>query len=406
MVEMIRRLAAPLLAATTYRRGVFLLLGGVIVLPYTQLGFVFATMLGDSTVPRTATVLLLVVALFIACVPAVLRGTRALEITAVRNLLGVDLPDPAESLDRETRLRTALWFALHLLVGGLVGLALLIALPLALVFVVRIGPGAEILGPFASVNSLVLMLIGLALLMLLGYTIAGLGSLAAVMAPVLLGPSTSERIAALELQAGQLAQRNRLARELHDSIGHALTVTTLQAAAAQRVLGNDPQFVRQALIAIEETGRSAIEELDHVLGLLRDPGASGRAPQRTLGDLEGLLTDARSAGLSVTAVCEGPLDKLSPAVSREAFRIVQEGLTNAARHAPGSPVRLRLAVAGETLQIELTNPASDGALPMRTGSGLTGMRERVSLLGGHFIAERDGSQWRVEARLPAGRLHE
>jgi signal transduction histidine kinase len=169
------------------------------------------------------------------------------------------------------------------------------------------------------------------------------------------------------------------------------------------MLAGDPRFVREALIAIEETGRSAMEELDYVLGLLRDPDASGRAPQRTLADLEGLLTDARSTGLSVAAVCEGPLDKVSPAVSREAFRIVQEGLTNVAKHAPGSPIQLRIAVGGETLAIELTNPADGDVPPPRNGSGLTGMHERVSLLGGRFSAERDGSQWRVKAQLPTGR---
>ncbi|GIH10021.1 histidine kinase [Rhizocola hellebori] len=398
---MIRRLLSPLYAGTTYRRGFFLLLGGVIVLPYAQLGVVFATLLSDPRTPRAATAVLLVVALVIAFVPAVLRGTRVLEVAAARSLLGVDLPEPAAVLDRETRLRTALWFALHLLTGGLVGLVLLIALPMALVFLVsRFGIGDDLLGPLAGMGWLGLTGVGFALLVVLGYTVAGLGSLAAVMAPVLLGPSTSERIAALEAQAGHLAERNRLARELHDSIGHALTVTTVQAAAAGRVLETDPQFVRQALTAIEETGRAAMEELDHVLGLLRDPAAA-RGPARTLADLHTLLADAQAAGLTVDASVEGKIDEISVAVSREAYRIVQEGLTNAARHGLAKQASVRVAVSAEALSIWLSNPA--GAEAADHGGGVIGMRERVRLLGGRFSAGPESGRWLVRAELPLGR---
>lgn len=401
MAGMIRRLLSPLLAGATYRRGVFLLLGGVIVLPYAQLGIVFATLLRDPAMPRVATAVLLTVSLVIALVPAVLRGTRVLEVAAARSLLGVDLPEPAAVLDRETRLRTALWFALHLLSGGLVGLALLIALPMALVFLVaRFGIGVEVLGPFAGVGSLGLTAIGIALLVVLGYAMAGLGSLAAIMAPVLLGPSTLERVAALEEQAGHLAERNRLARELHDSIGHALTVTTVQAAAAGRVLESDPQFVKQALAAIEETGRAAMEELDHMLGLLRDPAAA-RGPARTLADLHGLLADSRAAGLTVDASVDGPFDGISPAVSREAYRILQEGLTNAARHGRANLVSVHVAVTANVLTIQLSNPASGATA--RHGAGVSGMRERVSLLGGRFSAGPEGGQWLVRAELPVGK---
>jgi signal transduction histidine kinase len=404
---------APLLRGSTYRRGVYLLLGGVVVLPYVLLGATFAQMLTAGEVPRAAVVLLLAVTVVIALVPAFLRGTRALEIAAVRGLLDVDLPDPAThqpaGLDRETRLRSALWFALHLLTGGAVALGLLAALPAALLFIAQqfgIGGGVlagQRLGPLDEHDTLWLSLLGWALLLVVGYAVAGLGALAALMAPALLGPSPSERIAALEAQAGQLAERNRLARELHDSVGHALTVTTLQAAAARRLLDTDPDFVRSALAAIEDAGRGATEDLDHVIGLLREREHGRPAPQPTLTHLDRLVADARAAGLEVEVDVGGAVDDVPAAVSREGYRIVQEGLTNAVRHGGWAPVSLRLAVSGRTLEIDLANPLRADAGGTGGGRGLDGMRERVALLGGRMTAGADGAVWRVAVRLPTGR---
>jgi signal transduction histidine kinase len=406
---------APLLRGSTYRRGVYLLLGGVVLLPYVLLGVTFAQMLTAGEVPRAAVVLLLAVTVVIAVVPAFLRGTRALEIAAVRGLLDVDLPDPAATgdpagLDRESRLRSALWFALHLLTGGAVAFGLLVALPSALLFIAQqFGIGGQALagwrlGPLDEHDTLWLSLLGWALLLLVVYAVAGLGALAALMAPALLGPSPSERIAALEAQAGQLAERNRLARELHDSVGHALAVTTLQAAAARRLLDTDPDFVRAALAAIEEAGRGATEDLDHVIGLLRERERGRPAPQPTLADLDRLVADARAAGLEVEVEVAGAVDGVPAAVSREGYRIVQEGLTNAVRHGGWAPVSLRLAVSGRTLEIDLTNPLSDEAAGTPGGGrGLDGMRERVALLGGRMTAGADGAVWRVAVRLPTGR---
>jgi signal transduction histidine kinase len=409
----IRVALAPLVRGSTYRRGVYLLLGGVVLLPYVLLGVVFARMLGaPQEVPRAVTVLLLAVTVPIAVVPAFLRGTRALEIVAARGLLEVDLPDPAPGreagVDRESRLRSALWFALHLATGGVVALGLLVALPMALVFVAqRFGVGAGALaglrlGPLDAGDAWWLSLAGLVLLVAIVEAVAGLGALAALMAPALLGPSPRERIAALEARAGELAERNRLARELHDSVGHALTVTTLQAAAARRLFDTDPEFVRTALAAIEDAGRAAAEDLDQVVGLLREQDRGRPAPPPTLAELDRLVAEARSAGLEVDVHLDGPVDQVPAAVSREGYRIVQEGLTNAARHAGRVPVSLRLAVAGGTLEIDLANPAPDGAAGRQGGRGLPGMRERVALLGGRMTAGRDGGVWRVAVRLPTG----
>ncbi|WP_250004496.1 sensor histidine kinase [Actinoplanes sp. M2I2] len=318
------------------------------------------------------------VAAAVAAVPPFLGGTRELEIAAARALLEVDLPahDRNRPLAREARLRAALWFGLHLLTGAVIGAAVLIAVPLA---VLSITGQERLLGPVPGVA------VGVVLLVAALYATAGLGSLAATMAPVLLGPSQAERTAHLEAQERRLAERNRLARELHDSVGHALTAVTLQAGAARTVFDHDPGFARRALTAIEEQGRAALEELDAVLGLLRD----AEAP--TLADLDRLLTadvDAEVADVEVPVT-----------VSREAYRIVQEGLTNAAKHGRGRPA-LRITAPDELL-IEITNRVGSTSDP-GGGRGLAGMRERVRLLGGRLETGENNGVWRVVARLPIG----
>ncbi|MGW4499560.1 sensor histidine kinase [Micromonospora sp. NPDC004336] len=406
-----RTVLGPLVAGSTWRRGVFLLLGGVLVLPYVLLVVAFAQMLTRSDVPRPLVLGLLLVAATIAAVPVFLDGPRALEIAAARALLGVDLPDPApgHAADRETRLRSALWIGLHLVSGGLVVAALFSAVPMALAFIGQqfgLDTGmttGDRFGPFDGRDSGWLTLIGVVVLVALGYAVAGLGALAVSMAPVLLGPAQAERIAALEARAARLAERNRLARELHDSVGHALTVATLQAGAARELLDRDPEFARRALAAIEDAGRTAMDDLDHVLGLLREPdgGRAAPAPQRTLADLDRLVADTRAAGLSVDARCDGDPAGLPAAVSREGYRIVQEGLTNAARYGRG-PVTLRLGVRADALELELDNAVARRrrADPGRGGRGLDGMRERVLLLGGRLSVGPDGDRWRIRVTLP------
>src|SRR2546421_7890728 len=334
---------APLVSATTYRRGVHLLLGAVILLPYVLLGAVFARMLTDGASPRPVTLLILVATVAISTVPAFLRGTRALEIAAARLLLDADLPEPAVGwparLALETRIRAALWFAVHLCAGAVVAAILLIAVPMALVFLahqVGLAPSLTGLrvGPFDEHDTWWWSVIGLVLLVVTGYAVAGLGALAALMAPVLLGPSQTERIAVLEAASRRLAERNRIARDLHDSVGHALTTTTLQAAAAGAVFDTDPAFARRALQAIEEVGRAAMDDLDHVLRVLRERDREpDHRPQPTLVDLDRLCDDARANGVDVALEVAGSVAEVPAVVSRAGDRIVQEGLTNAGRHA-------------------------------------------------------------------------
>ncbi|MFG2105270.1 sensor histidine kinase [Micromonospora chersina] len=410
----VRGVLAPLVRGSTWRRAVFLLLGGVLALPYALLAATFAQLLGNDDVPRPIGAGLLLVAVVLAAVPVFLAGSRALEIAAARALLAVDLPEPASGhrIDRETRLRAALWIALHLFTGGLVLFAAISAFPMALVFLaglVGVDTGAtadDDFGPFGPGHPVAAGLAGLTLLVALGYAVAGLGALAASMAPVLLGPAQAERIAALEARSARLAERNRLARELHDSVGHALTVATLQAGAARELLDTDPEFSRRALRAIEETSRRAMDDLDHVLGLLRETedgrGPAPTVPQATLDGLDRLVADTRAAGLVVEPRVSGALGGLPAVVSREGYRIVQEGLTNAARHGRG-PVELRVAVPEGVLEIELVNGLRGARGPGGGGRGLDGMRERVLLLGGQLTAGPEGDRWRVRVTLPAPR---
>lgn len=408
------RVLRPLTSAATYRCGVYLLLGAVVLLPYILLTAAFVTLLTGAPQQRTGAGVLLVVTLLIAVTPAFLAGVRSLEISAAREILGADVPLPTDKVSAATRLRSALWYVVHLLSGGLLAGVLFLAVPTALIFILqRFGSQTEILdtsnlGFLSGIDRWWLLVLGITLLVAIPYGTAAAGVGLRRLAPILLGPSPAERIAALEAQAQNLAERNRLARELHDSVGHALTITTVQAAAAQQVGRSDPAFVARALAAIEEAGRTAMADLDHVLGLLRAGEASVNAPQRDLSDVPRLVEEAGAAGTKISAELAPDLDAVAAAVSREGYRIVQEALTNAIRHAGGAPVDLRVGRTSGGLLIEVTNPLPTSAEGRESpdsadglgGRGLLGMAERVRVLGGDLDTGRRGGQWRVSARLP------
>lgn len=229
--------------------------------------------------------------------------------------------------------------------------------------------------------------------------VVGLGHLVTVAARALLGPSAAERLAALEERTERLLERTRIARELHDSIGHALTVAVVQAGAARAA--GDPAFTARALEAIEETGRAALEDLERVLGVLRESErpASGRP---TLAEADRLLESARASGALVDAELSGPLEKVPGPVSRESYRILQEALTNVLRHAGPVPVSVRVGVEADVLRLEVRNPLAARIPGPGRGSGLRGIRERAALLGGHASTGPDAGDWRVRAELPLG----
>ncbi|KMS70077.1 histidine kinase [Streptomyces viridochromogenes] len=231
----------------------------------------------------------------------------------------------------------------------------------------------------------------------LGVSVLAAGHLVTALALRLLGPSPAERLAALDERTEQLLERTRIARELHDSIGHALTVAVIQAGAARAA--GDPAFTDRALSAIEETGRAALEDLERVLGVLRE-SERPVSSRPTLTDAGRLLESARASGTKVDVEMTGPLDTVPGPVSREGYRILQESLTNVLRHAGSVPARVRVAVADGTLTLEIRNPLTDGIPGPGRGSGLRGIRERAALLGGHARTGPAEGDWQVHVELP------
>ncbi|QDY80076.1 sensor histidine kinase [Streptomyces qinzhouensis] len=233
-------------------------------------------------------------------------------------------------------------------------------------------------------------------LVVLAGCVVWIGELAALLARRLLGPSAQERLTALEERTEDLLERNRIARELHDSIGHALTVAVVQAGAAKAA--GSAEFTERALTAIEETGRAALEDLERVLRVLRESGAPPSA-RPSLADTGRLLESARASGAAVDMEVTGPVERVPGPVSREGYRILQESLTNVLRHAGPVPTRVRIAVTGKVLELEVVSPLREPARPGR-GSGLRGIRERAALLGGEAVTGPRDGEWRVRVGLP------
>ncbi|WP_345714199.1 sensor histidine kinase, partial [Kineococcus glutinatus] len=236
-----------------------------------------------------------------------------------------------------------------------------------------------------------------------------LGPLLAALPPRLLAAPAGERLAVVEAHVSVLAGRERLARELHDSVGHSLSLVSVQAGAARRLLTRDPAAAETALRAVEDASRRALVDLDHVLGLLREgsgPAAVTTAPAPDLRDLDALVTASRAAGLRAEVAVRGRVEQLPAVVSREAYRILQEALTNALRHAPGAACRVRVDATGDDLVLDVANAAPGGTGAPAAGGpsggrGLRGVRERVlDLRGALDVGADDAGTWRVRVRLP------
>jgi signal transduction histidine kinase len=198
-------------------------------------------------------------------------------------------------------------------------------------------------------------------------------------------------------------ERGRMARELHDVIGHSISVMGVQAGAVRRVLRPEQKREREALLAVEQTGREAVAEMRRLIGLLRTEGDGISAPSPSLARVEQLATEMRKAGLAVELSVEGNLTSLPPGADLAGYRIVQEALTNALKHAPGAHVTARVRAQGGELAIEVLDDGSGSpaAANGHLGHGLLGMRERTSLYGGELTAgPRPDGGFRVHARIP------
>jgi signal transduction histidine kinase len=199
------------------------------------------------------------------------------------------------------------------------------------------------------------------------------------------------------------AERARIARELHDVIAHTVSVMGVQAAAAAQVLSSNPERARPPLESIQETARDAVAELHRLLGVLREGSEpTGLAPQPGLEALDALIVQARDTGLDLELQIEGDPQPLSPGIELTAYRIIQEALTNARKHAPGASVRVTIAYRSDAVSLFV---ADDGPGPSRngdgTGNGIIGMRERTALYGGRLQTgpRREGGFF-VRASLP------
>lgn len=228
--------------------------------------------------------------------------------------------------------------------------------------------------------------------------------------PYVLGRLTrrlAEQAAALARQQEELAraavsaERERIARELHDVIAHSLSTMVVQSAAAQEVVRGDPERAAALLAGIADVGRRALSETGRALHLLRDTDDElGLAPAPGLGQVDDLVQAFRASGLQVDVEIDRPLPPRSAGTDLSAYRIVEESLTNALKHSPDRRVSLRISARGAGLQVLASNAASGVSGP-GSGLGLVGMAERAELVGGHLSSGRtsDG-RYELLATLP------
>jgi signal transduction histidine kinase len=210
----------------------------------------------------------------------------------------------------------------------------------------------------------------------------------------------AERDGERERRLAAAEERARIARDLHDAAGHAINVIAVRAGTAR--LRRDPERSQAALEAIEELARKTVGEIDHIVGALRDRGAGNGVVDAPpgLASLDTLVARHAAAGLDVSVASEGRPRPLESAVDHAVYRILQEALSNAARHGTGA-TRVELAFGAAALELTISNAArGDGASRPNGGHGLIGMRERATLLGGSLEVSRANGSFCVRACLP------
>ena len=211
----------------------------------------------------------------------------------------------------------------------------------------------------------------------------------------------AEAGAEVQASAAAASERRRIARELHDIVAHSLSIVALQAAAADQFLDRDPARARTHLQLTRRTAQSALDEMRHLLDVLRENDAS-YAPQPGLSSIPALVAETEAAGHRCTLQID--VDEVSDGSALAAYRIVQESLTNIRKHAPGAPVSVSVRQEGDSLAIAVTN--GPGARPTApapgSGYGIPGMAERARVYGGTLAAAPDAGGWQVIAALPSG----
>ena len=400
-------LFGPLFRGRTYMRLVYLLLAFPLGIAY----FVFLTTgislgVGLSIIWVGVPILL---GMMIAW-----RGLARMERWLAISLLGVEIDSPTpvipvggsiwdrvEALFREPLTWTSLSWLLLLFPLGIISFVLLVT-------TVAIGLGG-IASPFVIAftdwpvelwsdtiiidtvpGTMPLVVIGVVTLVVVGHMVNGLAWLHALGAKAFLGTSKRERLRQLQARTVVLEERAELGRELHDSIGHTITVNTLQAGAAQQVFNDDPEFARNVLGDIADSGRRALDELDRALQVLGEDRQAEREPAPELDQIERLLADARSAGLPVKFEMTGDTDPVPVEMERSLYRILQEALTNVMGHAGLVETTVAITVDPDRVCLRVDNaaPARPTAPLERTnggGRGLVGIRERVAIFDGKLV---------------------
>jgi signal transduction histidine kinase len=195
-------------------------------------------------------------------------------------------------------------------------------------------------------------------------------------------------------------ERGRIARELHDVIAHSLTVSLLHVSSARLAVEYDPVDAARALAEAERLGRQSLNEVRTIMGLAREEsGAPVAAPVPPIASVGELVEQFQRAGADVSLSVEGDLSGVPATTGSTAYRIAQESLTNAAKHAPGSPVSVRVIVDARAVELTIDSAGAPGE---GAGMGLTSMSERAQAVGGRCLAGPDGTGWRVQATLPVG----
>jgi signal transduction histidine kinase len=199
-----------------------------------------------------------------------------------------------------------------------------------------------------------------------------------------------------------VAERARIARELHDAIAHNVSMMVVQAGAERRVLEPEQESTREVLESVEKIGRGALTEMRRLVGMLRADEDDPLAPQPGLADLSRLVEQVREAGLPVELEVEGERRELPVGLELSAYRIVQEALTNALKHAGDARATVRVRYLDDSLELEVVDDGPGAPAPAAGGGhGLVGMRERVALYGGRFeAARRPSGGFTVRALLP------
>ncbi|MEV4510095.1 sensor histidine kinase [Dactylosporangium sp. NPDC049525] len=220
--------------------------------------------------------------------------------------------------------------------------------------------------------------------------------------------SDSARQAGRAAERAAKQERDRIAREIHDVVAHSLSIIAVQAGAAEALIDVSPDAAREHIGAARRTAREALGEMRHVLEVTRDgESTDGRLlPQPTLERVPDLVEEVRAAGLPVTLTVEGERGAIPAGLDLAAFRIVQEALTNARRHAGGAPTSVRIGYDDTGIDLEVSNqvsnqvPGTTAAGPPAGGSGLVGMRERARVYGGSVTTGVTGEAFTVTVRLP------